>query len=169
MKRLLLSTAATIPFVLASLVYAQTTTAPATETPAPEAPAKMPDTAPDTTPPMTAPDTTAAPMTAPAPMATPPETSKATETVRGWSVKDKILGESVYNENDEKIGDVTDVVLTPNGQASHFVIGAGGFLGMGKHDVAIPFNEIQRSEDRLTLRGYTKDQLKALPKVELAE
>lgn len=79
------------------------------------------------------------------------------------------MGKSVYNENSEKVGDVTDVILTSDGQAAYFVIGAGGFLGLGQHDVAIPFDEVQPNDDKLTLRGYTKDQLKALPKVELAE
>lgn len=97
------------------------------------------------------------------------DASDQKETISGWGVKDKIIGKSVYNENDEKVGDVTDVVLTSDGKAAYYVVGAGGFLGMGKHDVAIPFNEIQRSDDRLTLSGYTKDQLKALPQVELAE
>lgn len=163
MNRLLIITAAALPLALASFSHAQTTPPPTTETPASEAPAKAPETMPQATPaPSAAP--TPAPSTAPSATTTP---NKATETVRGWSVKSKIMGESVYNESDEKIGDVTDVVLTSDGQAVYFVIGAGGFLGMGQHDVAIPFKEIQRNNDRLVLPGYTKDQLKALPKVEL--
>lgn len=97
------------------------------------------------------------------------DTGDQTETIRGLSVKNSVIGESVYNENDEKVGDVTDVVMTPSGEVTHVIVGAGGFLGMGQHDVAIPFKEIKRGDDRLTLSGYTKDQLKNLPKVDLAE
>src|SRR5690625_711575 len=97
------------------------------------------------------------------------DTGDETETIRGWSVKNSVMGESVYNENDEKVGDVTDVVINSSGDVTHIIVGAGGFLGMGQHDVAIPFDELQRGEDRLTLSGYTKDQLKNLPKVDLTE
>lgn len=72
MKRLFLTTAASIPLVLASVTYAQTTTPPATT------------------------ETTSTPMAA-------PDTRNDKETVRGWSVKDKIMGKNVYNENDEKV------------------------------------------------------------------
>ncbi|TKR53234.1 PRC-barrel domain containing protein, partial [Allopusillimonas ginsengisoli] len=68
---------------------------------------------------------------------------------------------------DEKVGDISDVVLTTDGQAAYFVVGAGGFLGMGEHDVAIPYEKIQQNGDKLVLPGFTKDQLKALPKVEV--
>lgn len=98
-----------------------------------------------------------------------PGAGEQTETIPGTSVKNTLIGKSVHNENDEKVGDVTDVILDSNGQATHVVVGAGGFLGMGQHDVAIPFDEIQRGEDQLTLSGYTKDQLKELPKVEVTE
>ena len=60
-----------------------------------------------------------------------------------------------------------DVVLDPQGKATHYVIGVGGFLGMGEHDVAIPFAQLHPSNDRFMLQGYSKDQLKELPKVEV--
>lgn len=91
------------------------------------------------------------------------------ETISGWSVKDKIIGSTVVNEADEKIGNISDVVLAADGKAAHVIVGAGGFLGLGEHDVAIPYDEIKQSGDKWVLAGYTKDQLKALPKVEVAE
>jgi len=84
-------------------------------------------------------------------------------------VKDKIMGKAVHNEKDEKIGDINDVVLASDGKAAYFIVGAGGFLGMGERNVAIPFEEIKQTGDKLVLSGYTKDQLKALPKVEVAK
>lgn len=80
-----------------------------------------------------------------------------------------IMGKPIVNENDEKIGDVNDVVLASDGKAAYFIVGAGGFLGMGERDVAIPYQEITQADDKLVLEGYTKDQLKALPKVEVAK
>ena len=160
MKRLLTSTVCSIPLAFASIAYAQTTPPPATD--APPATGAAPGVPGDTGTMGTAPSGAAdAPLMS-------PDTSQPTETISGWSVNN-LIGQSVHNENDEKVGDITDVILTPDGNATHVVVGAGGFLGMGQHDVAIPFDEIQRNDDRLTLSGYTKDQLKALPKVELAE
>src|SRR3546814_9340062 len=88
-----------------------------------------------------------------------------TKTVNGWSVKDKILGSEVYNEKNEKVGDIDDVVLADDGKAVYFVIGASGFLGLGKHDVAIPFDKIQKTKDKLVLSGYINEKLKAKPTV----
>lgn len=79
------------------------------------------------------------------------------------------MGKAVHNEKDEKIGDINDVVLASDGKAAYFIVGAGGFLGMGERSVAIPFEEIKQTGDKLVLSGYTKDQLKALPKVEVAK
>src|SRR5690554_4941034 len=96
--------------------------------------------------------------------------AEPTEAISGWSVKDSIMGKPIVNENDEKIGDVNDVVLASDGKAAYFIVGAGGFLGMGERDVAIPYQEITQSgDDKLVLQGYTKDQLKALPRVEVAK
>lgn len=92
-----------------------------------------------------------------------------TQAVDGQSVKHSFMGKAVYNENDEKIGDVQDVVLDADGKATTFVIGAGGFLGMGQHDVAVPFDKITQTDDRLILGGFTKEQLKALPAVEVSK
>lgn len=185
MKRLLTTTVCSIPLALASVAYAQTTPPPPTEAPQTETPTPgMPGApgAPETT---GTPGTTGAPGTPgtpgdagtmgtapPSPMdrsLLEPDAGDTTETITGWSVKNSVIGQSVYNENDEKVGDVTDVVIESGGNVTHIVVGAGGFLGMGQHDVAVPFNEIQRGSDRMTLSGYTKDQLKALPRVELAE
>ncbi|HLR12423.1 MAG TPA: PRC-barrel domain-containing protein [Burkholderiaceae bacterium] len=91
------------------------------------------------------------------------------ETVRGISVKDDVMGKTVRNEDDDKVGDIRDVVMDDDHQATHYVIGAGGFLGMGEHNVAISIDEVQRDDDHFILRGYTKDELKDLPGVEVSE
>ena len=55
----------------------------------------------------------------------------------------KLAGLNVYNENDEKIGDINEVLVDHNGKAEAVVIGVGGFLGLGEHDVAVPFSALR--------------------------
>ena len=87
----------------------------------------------------------------------------------GWSAKKKILGKAVYNDKNEKIGTVDDLIITPDKSVSYAIIGAGGFLGMGKHDVAIPVGQFKEDKGRIVLAGATKDALKAMPKFEYAK
>src|SRR5437667_21598 len=56
----------------------------------------------------------------------------------GWSSKKQILGKTVFNENNEKVGKIDDLIVAPTGELSFVIIGAGGFAGVGRHDVAIP-------------------------------
>jgi sporulation protein YlmC with PRC-barrel domain len=93
------------------------------------------------------------------------DATASTEAITGWSAKDDIVGKSVFNENDEKIGDVDDIVISSDGRTLYLLIGAGGFLGMGSKNVAVPFDRFERQDDRILLSGYTKEQLKALPEV----
>src|SRR6516164_501054 len=87
----------------------------------------------------------------------------------GWSAKKKILGKSVYNDNKQKIGTVEDLIITPDRAISYAIIGVGGFLGVGKHDVAIPVNQFKGDQGRIILPGATKDALKAMPTFEYAK
>jgi hypothetical protein len=56
----------------------------------------------------------------------------------GWSAKKQVLGEPVYNEDNKKVGTIDDLIITPDKAISYAIIGAGGFIGVGKHNVAIP-------------------------------
>jgi sporulation protein YlmC with PRC-barrel domain len=87
----------------------------------------------------------------------------------GWSAKKKILGKAVYNDKNEKIGVVDDLIVAPDRSLSYAIIGAGGFLGIGKHDVAIPVGQFKEDKGRIILAGATKDALKAMPKFEYAK
>ena len=81
----------------------------------------------------------------------------------GWSAKKDVMDKAVYNDSDEKIGSIDDLIITPNKSLSYAIIGVGGFLGMGTHDVAIPINHIKQKNNKLVLPGATKEALKALP------
>ena len=55
----------------------------------------------------------------------------------------KLVGVDVYNEANEKIGDINDVILDKSGKVANVIIGVGGFLGMGEHDVAVAFDKLK--------------------------
>ena len=85
------------------------------------------------------------------------------EVTKGRSVKGAILGQAVYNEKDERVGSVEDIIVTPDKAISYGIINAGGFLGLTKHNVAIPVSQFKLVDKKLVLPGATKDALKASP------
>ena len=54
----------------------------------------------------------------------------------------KLAGIEVYNEANEKIGNVNDVILDRSGKVSNVILGVGGVLGLGEHYVAVPFDKL---------------------------
>jgi len=87
----------------------------------------------------------------------------------GWSAKKQILGKSVYNNIGEKIGDINDLIVTPDKAVSYAIVGVGGFLGVGEREIAVPVGRLKQQEDKIVLPGATKDTLKAAPKFEYAK
>jgi len=57
------------------------------------------------------------------------------------------MGLDVYNEANEKLGDVNELILDKNGKVSAVVIGVGGFLGMGEHDIAVSMDKLKFVEE----------------------
>ncbi|MBV9562437.1 MAG: PRC-barrel domain-containing protein [Bradyrhizobium sp.] len=86
----------------------------------------------------------------------------------GWSARRQILGQPVYNEKGEAIGRADDIIVAPDKAVSYAIIGAGGFLGVAKHDVAIPVGQLKQSDGKFILAGATKEALKAMPPFEYA-
>lgn len=87
---------------------------------------------------------------------------------RGWSTRRQVLGKTVFNDKNEKVGVIDDVIFAPDTSASFGIIGVGGFLGMGKRDVAIPVAQFKQVDGKFVLAGATKEALKALPAFEYA-
>jgi len=87
----------------------------------------------------------------------------------GWSAKKQILGKEVYNEKNEKVGKVDDLIIAPDKAISYGIIGAGGFLGVDRHDVAIPVNQFKMKDGKIILEGATKDAIKGMPKFQYAK
>ena len=79
------------------------------------------------------------------------------------------MGKDVYNDKNEKVGVVEDLIIAPDKAVSYAIIGAGGFLGMGKHDVAIRVNQLKLVEGKITLPGATKESVKAMPVFQYAK
>jgi sporulation protein YlmC with PRC-barrel domain len=91
--------------------------------------------------------------------------------VVGWSAKQDLFGKTVVNDKNEKVGKIDDLIISPSKDgklpaASFAIIGVGGFLGIGKRDVAIPMEQLKLQNKQLTLPGATKDALKAMPPFE---
>ena len=91
------------------------------------------------------------------------------EVATGWSAKKQILRQPVYNEQKQKVGIIDDLIIAPDSAVSFVIIGAGGFVGVGRHDVAIPVNQLKQENGKIVLPGATKEAIKALPKFEYAK
>jgi hypothetical protein len=81
-----------------------------------------------------------------------PQASKAsqndqTAAAAGLWQGSKLIGLNVYNNNNEKIGDIKQLMVNKSGQIDTVVIGVGGFLGMGERDVAVKFSELKWSNE----------------------
>ena len=82
-------------------------------------------------------------------------------TVTDWYKQD------VYDPNNNKIGEVMDVLVDKSGKVTSLIVGIGGFLGAGEKDVAVPFDAVKvtnknNSKWRLVM-STTKDDLKNAP------
>jgi sporulation protein YlmC with PRC-barrel domain len=87
---------------------------------------------------------------------------ESTNVAMGWSVKKTLMGKAVYNEAGQKVGKVEDLIISPDKAISLVIVGAGGFVGIGRHDVAVPITQLQDKSGRLVLAGATKDSIKAM-------
>jgi sporulation protein YlmC with PRC-barrel domain len=87
----------------------------------------------------------------------------------GWSAKKEILGHEVYNDEGQKVGKIEDLIIAPDRMVSYAIVGAGGFLGIDRHDVAIPVNQFKRENGKIVLPGATKAAIKAMPEFEWAK
>lgn len=97
-----------------------------------------------------------------------PSARNSVMTDNGGMRASKIIGSSVYNDHDQKIGSIDDLVVG-NDKALHAVVSVGGFLGMGSKMVEVPFDKLQfgntkgSSDNRVVMPGVTKDALNGMP------
>jgi sporulation protein YlmC with PRC-barrel domain len=86
------------------------------------------------------------------PAAAPPAAGQSATTSTGnvmtqmqpghWRASD-LEGLNVYNQNNETIGDISELIVDNSGKIQAVVVGVGGFLGIGERDVAFPFDQIK--------------------------
>ena len=110
-----------------------------------------------------------------------PSTQVAPVPASGQWRASKLIGVNVYNTQNEKLGEINELILNRSGQIAGAVIGVGGFLGLGEHDVLVSLDKLKFSNepgrsttgasntqdrqwypDRAVLSA-NKDQLKAMP------
>jgi sporulation protein YlmC with PRC-barrel domain len=89
--------------------------------------------------------------------------TESTQLAIGWSVKKTLMGKSIYNDAGQKVGKVVDLIIAPDKNVSFVIVGAGGFVGIGRHDVAIPITQIQDREGKLVMAGASKAMIEAMP------
>jgi hypothetical protein len=75
----------------------------------------------------------------------------------------KVVGSAVYNEANEKVGTIDDLIVTPGDHVPFAVLSVGGFLGVGTKYVVVPSSALEVADKKMLLRGATKETLKALP------
>ena len=79
----------------------------------------------------------------------------------------KFKGTDVLGSDDQKIGDVSDILFDKSGKIDAFIVSVGGFLGMGAKDIAlapasftiVAGDKSKNEADKLKL-AMNKDQLK---------
>src|ERR1700710_1695956 len=118
--------------------------------------------------PATGPAPTAA---TPAPMATTTPAASSAKFVNSQRqdqyLASKFKGTDVIGSDDKKFGDVSDILFAKDGKIEAYVVGVGGFLGIGAKDVALAPSAFQvvagdkskNESDKLRL-SMTKDELK---------
>jgi hypothetical protein len=104
--------------------------------------------------------------TAPADTTVPMAGDSATDTMAPQSLSEMTVGDlngtDVMDANGDNIGKITDVVQGTNeGEA---VLGIGGFLGIGRYDVALPLSDLSyNAQDRVISVSLTREELEAMP------
>lgn len=74
--------------------------------------------------------------------------------------------QNVYDPNNNKIGEVMDVLVDKSGKINTLIVGVGGFLGAGEKDVAVPFDAVEatmKDKKMWLVMNTTKDSLKSAP------
>jgi sporulation protein YlmC with PRC-barrel domain len=116
--------------------------------------------------------TTPSPAPAPSASAQSGTTGSVTQQKPDQYLASKFRGTDVVGADNQKIGDVTDILFDKNGKIEAYIVSVGGFLGIGAKDVAVEPSKFQvmaaegaTSYERLKL-SMTKDQLQQMASFE---
>ena len=76
----------------------------------------------------------------------------------------RLIGADVYNDQDERIGTLDDLMMGTDGTVGFAILSVGGLLGLGSRLVAVTFDSLTIVDDyRVVLPGATRDELQRLP------
>jgi len=78
--------------------------------------------------------------------AAPPTISESQLQGSTWRTS-KVVGLDVYNDKNENVGSINELLVDKSGNIKAAVLSVGGFLGMGSHYVAVPFDQIKFSNE----------------------
>ena len=78
-----------------------------------------------------------------APAATSTTATTMDSSFNGTWRSSKVVGLNVYNDSNEKLGSISELLFDKSGKVEAAVIGVGGFLGVGQHDVAVAFDKLK--------------------------
>ena len=76
-----------------------------------------------------------------------------TSSMKGNWRTSKLVGLSVYNDNNESLGSINDLLADKNGDIKAVVLGVGGFLGVGEHLLVVPFDKVKFTEEPVAYTG----------------
>jgi sporulation protein YlmC with PRC-barrel domain len=79
--------------------------------------------------------------------------SATTSSFHGDWRASKVVGLNVYNDNNQNLGSINDLLMDKSGNIKAAVIGVGGFLGMGSQLVAVPFDKIKFVNEPVAYTG----------------
>lgn len=77
----------------------------------------------------------------------------------------RIYKQPIHTPEDERIGEVEDILLSADGQATALIVGVGGFLGTGETHVAVPYKSVSlatRGDRPRVVMDTTREQLKSV-------
>jgi sporulation protein YlmC with PRC-barrel domain len=82
-----------------------------------------------------------------------PAAASDTSSFKGNWRASKLVGLNVYNDSNESLGSINDLLTDKSGNIKGVVIGVGGFLGVGEHLVAVAFDKVKFVDDPIAYTG----------------
>jgi len=102
---------------------------------------------------------TTAPSTSSQPAASP--SASVQQNLKGNWRASKLVGLSIYNESNENLGSISEILVDNSGKINAVIVGVGGFLGVGQHDIAVSFDKLKWVNE--PIRSASSDKAPAAP------
>lgn len=87
----------------------------------------------------------------------------AAAELKGTWRASKLVGLSVYNDSNEKLGDINEVLVDNTGKINAVIVGIGGFLGVGEHNIAVNFEKLKWVNEPIRVNNASTDRTPAAP------